>query len=73
MEYFLNVFDGTAIPKELRAQLISLTRISLGKLIILKLAILCNLREPKITQGLNPESHYFTRYSHVLFLRDQYY
>jgi hypothetical protein len=35
MENFLNVFDGTAVPKELRALLISMIRISLGKLIIL--------------------------------------
>jgi len=41
MEYILNVFDGTAVPKELLAQLISLTRVSLGKLIILQQAILC--------------------------------
>jgi len=35
MEDFLNVFDGTAVPKGLRAQLISLIRISLGKPIII--------------------------------------
>jgi hypothetical protein len=43
MEYFLNVFDDTAIPEGLRVQLISLTRVSLGKLIILQLEILFNL------------------------------